>query len=154
MNRRLNKYLAYAEELRKLQWQCATLHKFSRVVKDNPDLRRLRMEARTELQAIYRCIKNYFQLPYINVYLPARKKPNVAGLAFHSNGIPEQIRIYNITGCAIKPYEFWLPTDLSVATEECVFETFIHESAHVLDVGRNGDTGHEEPFVEAYEDVS
>jgi hypothetical protein len=153
MNRHLDKYLAYAKELRKERRQCTSLGVFSQRVKCSPKLRLLRREARIELQAIYGLIKNHFQLPYIDVYLPARKKPHIIGLAFYSDGIPEQIRVYHITGCATKSYDLWLPTDLSVATEERVFETFIHESAHVLDVYRNGDTAHEEPFVEAYEDI-
>ena len=68
MERHLDKYLAYASELEEQQRHCATLSKFSREVKDNSELCRLRMEARIELQTIYGAIKKYFQLPYIPVY--------------------------------------------------------------------------------------
>lgn len=153
MNRHLNKYLAYAKELRRQRRRCTTLDKFSQRVNYNPELCRLRLEARIELREIYGLIKKHFELPDIPVYLSKRKKIHIAGLAPYSNSTPKEIRIYNINGCAAKSYNHWLPTDLSVASEERVFETFIHESAHVLDVCRNGYTEHEEPFVEAYEDI-
>lgn len=153
MNGHLHKYLAYAKELNTQRKLCLTLGKFSQIVKYNRELRRLRMEARLEIQTIYGWIRNHFQLPHVDVYLTPRKKPHIAGLAFHNNCSPKEIRIYNITGCGTKSYDRWLPTDLHVATEECVFETFIHESAHILEVCRYGEMGHEEPFVEAYEDI-
>jgi hypothetical protein len=152
MNRHLDKYLAYIKELRKERRQCTSLDAFSQRIKE-PALRLLRMEARIELQAIYELIRNNFQLPYIDVYLLARKKISIAGWAFHSKGMPEQIRIFHIYGCAVKPRHLWILTDLTFATEEVIFETFIHECAHVLAIWYNGHTEHEKPFVEAYEDV-
>jgi hypothetical protein len=153
MKSSLNKYLAYAKELRKQQRQCITLDKFSLRVKHNPELVRLRIDVRTELRTIYEVIRKHFQLPDIPVNFSVRKKLHIVGRAFHINDEPKEIRIYHINGCAIKPHHLCVPSHLSVATEEEVFETLIHEASHVLEVCRYGDSGHEEPFVEAYEDI-
>jgi hypothetical protein len=67
--------------------------------------------------------------------------------------VPSEIRIYSIKGCSNKPYDKWTPGDIRAYTETELFETFIHESAHVLEAIRTGRMGHGKPFIKAYGNI-
>jgi hypothetical protein len=153
MDKQLSQYVLYADAVEVLQRQCVTLNAFSSKLKNDAQLLRLKGAARSELQEIYRLLVRRFRLPNIPVYFPVRKKIYVQGLTGHCIGVPKEIRIYPIRGCSTIPYNDWKPTDIAVMSKEEVFETFIHEAAHVLEMMRNGCSDHEKPFVEAYEDI-
>jgi hypothetical protein len=153
MINRLDKYRAYKHAVERCLQESATLNEFSTLLKDDPGLTGFRARARAELQALYDYLRRDFDLPELPVYLPVRKKIAVYGAAFHHGGNPTEIRIYCLKGCAGKPYDKWTPGDISVCTEAELFETFIHETAHILEATRNGRIGHGKPFIKAYEAI-
>jgi hypothetical protein len=153
MINRLDKYRAYKHAVELCLQSSITLDEFSAMLKDDPRLTGFRARARAELQTLYDQLRLDFRLPELPVYLPVRKKIAVYGAAFHHGGNPTEIRIYCLKGAAGKPYDRWTPADIRVCSEAELFETFIHETAHILEVTRHGRMGHSRPFVKAYEDV-
>lgn len=149
----LDKYRDYKQAVENLQTQTSTLKDFSYLLKNNPVLKSLRGKARTELQILYDHLGNDFGLKKLPVYLPIRKKIYVAGVTFHTGGIPSEVRIYSIKGSHNKSYDKWTPLDIRPYTEFEIFETFIHEAAHILEATRNGRMGHGKPFIKAYENI-
>jgi hypothetical protein len=149
----LNSYSTYRHAVELLRKQSTTLDDFSYYLKNDNQLKSLRTAARNELQAIYDRLSDDLMLPKLPVYLPVRKKIFVMGVTFHTGGVPEQIRIYSMKGCSNKAYEHWAPRDVRPYTESEIFETFIHESAHVLEGVRHGRMGHGAPFIKAYKNI-
>ena len=153
MNRNLDKYRAYKHAVELLQSHINTLDQFTQALKHEPELKSLRSQARTELQLLYDYLRRDFNLVKLPVYLPVRKKIFVSGMAFHTGGVPSEIRIYSLKGCSNKAYDKWTPRDIRPFAESEIFETFIHESAHVLEATRHGRMGHAAPFIKAYENI-
>ncbi|MEW6488323.1 MAG: hypothetical protein AB1578_10500 [Thermodesulfobacteriota bacterium] len=143
-------YARFAAAVAQLRALCPTLAAFTAELKGNGGLSRLRNGARAELQGLYEIFRKPLGLPGIPVYLPVRKKIAVCGRAHALGGMPREIRVYPIYGPAGKDYSRWRPMDVRIDSEDTVFETVLHESAHVLEVARHGRMGHEENFVEAY----
>jgi hypothetical protein len=146
-------YANYARAVAAVGGACPTLAAFSAALKGDGRLSLLRCLARAELQRLYDAIRPPFGLPAIPVYLPVRKKVQVAGRANALGGMPTEIRVYPIHGPPGKDYASWQPCDLRIDSEEWVFETLLHESAHVLEATRHGLMGHEHAFVAAYCDI-
>ena len=149
----LKKYEEFKIAVNCLIGETSTLKEFSTRLKEDPELSIFRRNAREELQSIYNLIQRYFDLPALPVYLPVRKKIVVQGRAFNAWGTPTEVRLYPIRGCQTKPYEAWTPADLTCLSQLEIFETLVHEIAHVLEAHRNGSMGHEKPFVDAYEAI-
>ncbi len=146
-------YRAYKEAVDELLARTIKLDDFSANLKQDPELKYLRGRARAELQVLYDNLTDDLGLPRLPVYFPVRKKVYVSGAAYHTDGVPSEIRIYSIKGCSNKPYDQWTPRDIRAYTETELFETFIHESAHVLEAVRTGRMGHGKPFIKAYENI-
>jgi hypothetical protein len=153
VNSNFDNYQDYREAVNQLRLSITSLDDFSDILKHDPRLKRLRSRARGDLQAIYDNVARDFELVQLPVYMPVRKKISVFGVAFHANGVPSEIRIYTIKGCSNKPYDKWTPRDVACYTPSEVFETFIHETAHVLEASRTGRMGHAKPFIKAYENI-
>lgn len=149
----LEKYRIYRLAVEHLRDETSTLTDFSYLLKNDPVLKRLRGQARAELQVIYDHLSKDFELKKLPVYMPIRKKIFVAGVTFHTGGIPSEVRIYTIKGKHNKAYDKWKPHDIRPYTESEIFETFIHETAHVLEATRHGRMGHGKPFIKAYENI-
>lgn len=146
-------YRAYKSAVDRLRARSISLDDFTANLKQDSELKYLRGRARAELQALYDNLTDDLDLPGLPVYFPVRKKVYVSGAAYHTDGVPSEIRIYSIKGCSNMPYDKWTPRDIRACTETEVFETFIHESAHVLEVIRTGRMGHAKPFIKAYENI-
>jgi len=146
-------YRAYKDAVDELRNRTSQLDDFTASLKQDPEMNHLRSRARAELQALYDDLTEDLELPKLPVYLPVRKKVYVSGAAYHTNGVPSEIRIYSIKGCSNKPYDRWTPRDIRPYTEIEIFETFIHESAHVLEAIRTSRMGHGKPFIKAYENI-
>ena len=153
MNNQLENYEAFRKAVNDLRLEKQTLEEFSNVLKNDPNFKRLRNQARSELQGIYDFIRNEHKMPRLPVYLPVRKKILTRGLARHAFGIPQEVRVYFLQGCMTKPYEEWTPKDLDCCSRKKVFEILIHESAHVLEACWHGEMDHDRPFVEAYQTI-
>jgi len=149
----LPNYRTYKNAIDDLLTRSASLDEFTTNLKTDPGLRYLRGLARAELQALYDDLVDDLELPRLPVFFPVRKKIYVSGSAYHTDGVPSEIRIYSIKGCSSKLYDKWTPKDIRPHSVEEVFETFIHESAHVLEAMRNGRMGHGKPFLKAYENI-
>ena len=149
----LAEYRAYKYAVDELRARTIKLDDFTATLKTDPELKYLRSKARAELQALYDDLTEDLGLPKLPVYLPVRKKVYVSGAAYHTGGVPSEIRIYSIKGCSNKPYDRWTSKDIRAYTEIEIFETFIHESAHVLEAIRTGRMGHGKPFIKAYENI-
>lgn len=146
-------YRVYKNAVDELRTRTTKLDDFTARLKQHPELRYLRDRARAELQALYDDLTDDLGLPKLPVYFPVRKKVYVSGAAYHTGGVPSEIRIYSIKGCSNKSYENWTPRDIRAYTEIEIFETFVHESAHVLEAVRTGRMGHGKPFIKAYENI-
>ncbi len=153
MTTNLDKYREYKQAVEQTRLNVTSLDEFSAELKQAPELVRLRNGARTELQLLYDYLSADLNLPKLPVYLPIRKKIYVSGAAYHTGGVPSEIRIYTIKGCSNKPYEKWTPRDIRAYTEAEIFETFIHETAHVLEAVRHGRMTHGRPFIKAYMNI-
>ena len=153
MNNQLENYEAFRKAVNDLRLEKQTLVEFSKLLKNDPNFKQMRNQARNELQNIYDFIRNEHKMPILPVYLPVRKKILTRGLARHAFGIPQEIRLYFLQGSMTKPYEEWTPKDLDCCSRKKVFEILIHESAHVLEACWHGEMGHEKPFVEAYQTI-
>ena len=153
MTTNLDKYREYQLAIEQLRLNISSLDEFSVELKQDPELVRLRNQARNELQKLYDNLSVDFNLPKLPVYLPVRKKIYVSGAAYHTGGVPSEIRIYTIKGCSNKAYDKWKPKDIRAYTEAEIFETFIHETAHVLEATRHGRMGHGKPFIKAYMNI-
>jgi len=153
MNTNLDNYSAYKQAVDHLRLEVVSLDEFSIELKQAPELKCLRGKARAELQTLYDNLSVDLDLPKLPVYLPVRKKIYVSGAAYHTGGVPSEIRIYSIKGCSNKVYEKWTPKDIRAYTEAEIFETFIHESAHVLEAVRHGRMSHGKPFIKAYMNI-
>ncbi len=149
----LEKYQAYKFAMDELRLQASSLDEFSSGLKLDPRLKSLRSKARNELQKLYDNLSDDLDIPRLPVYLPIRKKIYVSGAAYHTGGVPSEIRIYSIKGCSSKPHDKWTPRDIRACSESELFETFVHEIAHVLEAVRTGRMGHGKPFIKAYENV-
>jgi hypothetical protein len=149
----LVEYRAYKNAVDELRTRATALDDFTASLKQDPELKYLRDRARAELQVLYDNLTDDLDLPWLPVYFPVRKKVYVSGAAYHTDGVPSEIRIYSIKGCSNKPYDKWTPRDISAYTETELFETFIHESAHVLEAIRTGRMGHGNSFIKAYENI-
>lgn len=143
-------YVRFAAAVADLRARCATLAAFTTALKEDATVTLLRNGARAELQALYELVRKRFGLPEIPVYLPVRKKIAVCGRAHALGGMPREIRVYPVHGPAGKDYALWRPMDVRIDSQETVFETVLHESAHVLEVAEYGVMGHGENFVAAY----
>ena len=146
-------YRAYKNAVDELCALANKLDEFTAHLKQDSQLKYLRGRARAELQTLYDNLADDLGLPRLPVYFPVRKKVYVAGAAYHADGVPSEIRIYSIKGCSSKSYDRWTPRDIRAYTENEMFETFIHESAHVLEAVRTGRMGHGKPFTKAYENI-
>jgi hypothetical protein len=146
-------YRAYKYAVDELRTRAIILDDFTANLKQDPILKYLRGQARAELQALYDNLTDDLGLPRLPVYFPVRKKVYVSGAAYHTDGVPSEIRIYSIKGCSNKSYDKWTPGDIRAYTETELFETFIHESAHVLEAIRTGRMGHGKPFIKAYGNI-
>lgn len=133
--------------------KATSLRELTSVLKDSPRAKTCRKNAREELQGVFDRIAAELALPSVPVYLPVRKKIAVVGLAQHQAGVPKEIRIYPVRGDSRKPYSSWRPRDIECLETAEVFETLLHETAHVLEAHTTGKTGHEEDFVRAYCEV-
>ena len=149
----LVEYRMYRNAVDGLRIQAPKLDDFTASLKKDPELIYLRSRARAELQALYNDLTDDLDLPDLPVYFPVRKKVFVYGATYHADGVPSEIRIYSLKGCSNKSYDKWTPRDIRACTETEVFETFIHESAHVLEAIRSGRMGHGKPFIKAYENI-
>jgi hypothetical protein len=143
----------YLDAVRTLQRAAGPLDQFSGRLRQDPELQRLRMAGRAELQAIFDQISAHFDLGPVPVYFPVRKKISIWGRAYVCAEVPQEIRIYPIHGPAGKPYANWRPSDLLINSREEVFEILLHESAHALEARRFATLGHEQRFVAAYEEI-
>jgi hypothetical protein len=153
MVRGLKDYREYKNAVDELRNRAIKLDDFTAGLKQDPGLKYLRSRARAELQALYDDLTDDLGLPRLPVYFPVRKKVYVSGAAYHTDGVPSEIRIYSLKGCSGKPYDKWTPRDIRAYTETELFETFVHESAHVLEAVRTGRMGHGKPFIKAYENI-
>ncbi len=153
MTNALEKYGNYKQAVELLQQATSTLTDFTYQLKNDPSFKKLRGQARAELQHLYDQLSEDFELKKLPVYLPIRKKIFVAGVTFHTGGVPSEVRIYSIKGRHNKAYDKWTPRDIRPYSESEIFETFIHESAHVLEATRHGRMGHGKPFIKAYENI-
>ena len=149
----LENYRAYRLAVDELRFRTITLDEFSARLKRDPKPRILRGKARAELQTLYDNLSDDLDILQLPVYLPIRKKIYVSGAAYHTAGVPSEIRIYSIKGCSSRPYDDWTPKDVRACTEPELFETFIHETAHMLEATRTGRMGHGHPFMKAYENI-
>jgi len=147
------KYEEFKVAVNCLIGETSTLKEFSTRLKEDPELSLFRNNARGELQSIYNLVQRHFGLPALPVFLPVRKKIVVQGIALHERGTTTEVRLYPVRGCQTKPYEDWTPTDLTCLAQPQIFETLVHEIAHVLEDQRHGRMGHEKPFVDAYEAI-
>lgn len=153
MIEQLHHFETYRSGVLDLIYYASSLEEFSRILKHDLKLKKLRNNARSEFQSYYDEIRMRFNLPRISVWLPVRKKISVMGKACHLEGIPKEIKIYFLKGCEYKHYNYWLPTDLRCHPTLEVFETFVHEVAHVFEVHRTGVMTHEISFVDAYAEI-
>jgi len=153
MNGTLDNYSVYKHAIELLRKQVTTLEDFSYYLKNDRELKKLRAQARNELQELYDQLSNDFEMLKLPIYLPVRKKIYVSGAAYHTAGVPSEVRIYSIKGCSNKAYDKWSPKDVRPYTKAEIFETFIHECGHVLEATRNGKMGHGKPFIKAYENI-
>lgn len=153
MRNELVKYRAFKHATEELRYKVNTLDDFSEILKHDSRLKRLRNEARNELQALYDSLRQHFGLGPLPVYFPVRKKIYEAGRAIHEHGSSTEIRIYSIKGCSTKPYSAWTPLDVGCYSESEVFETFIHEIAHILEAFRYGKMSHGKSFINSYEEI-
>ncbi|MCP4583912.1 MAG: hypothetical protein GY839_20055 [candidate division Zixibacteria bacterium] len=153
MINKLDNYTAYKRAINELRYKVSDLNEFSARLKQESHLKNLRCGARKELQTLYDNLSQDLDVIQLPVYLPARKKIYVSGAAYHTGGVPSEIRIYSIKGCSNKPYDKWIPKDVRACSEPEIFETFVHESAHVLEATRTGRMGHGKPFIKAYENI-
>lgn len=129
-----------------------TLQELSSKLKSDPALKRLRTIARQELQEVFEDICSHVGISNVPVYLPVRKKIRTRGQAHTLANFPKEIRIYAIEGSP-KPYQLWTPLDISCMTVPEVFETLMHEAAHILEADRHGAMSHDQNFVDAYETI-
>jgi hypothetical protein len=142
----LEAYGNFSEALTNLADKAESLSEFSAFVKADPEIRRLKQRARSEFEQIYSLLARHFDVPYLPVNVPLRKKVSVRGKAYASpSGFPTEIRIYPIEA-PNKPYQEWRPSDLSCSSRTDILDTFIHEVAHVLEAKRYGRMGHGQNF--------
>jgi hypothetical protein len=149
----LIKYRAFRQAVDELRTETDTLEGFSEMLRHDDRLKKLRNEARAELQLLYDDLRQHFGLGPLSVYFPVRKKIYEAGRAVQEHGSSTEIRIYSIKGCSAKPYNSWAPADVGCYSEAEVFETFIHEVAHVLESSRHGKMTHGKSFIGSYEEI-
>ena len=153
--RDLPRYEVFRCAVEQLREGVNSLPEFSSRLKDDAELKRLRTDARVELQSIYDEVRKELDLPAVPVFLPVRKKVRVRGQAHAMGGDPTEIRVYPIEGPTGIPYTNWTPSQLTVCSKSVVFEIFKHEISHVIATHRYGRLdNHDNNFVAAYDEIN
>lgn len=149
----LKAYEKFSGTLKNLISRAQSLTEFTKLAKTDPEVKRLKQKAKDEFEQIYSLLAGHFDLPYLPVYMPLRKKVSVRGKAFASpSGFPTEVRIYPIEAPG-KPYEEWHPSDLTCSSKIAIFDTFTHEVAHILEAKRYGRMGHGQNFKKARREI-
>ncbi|MEH8217400.1 hypothetical protein [Aeromonas veronii] len=129
------------------------MENFNNYIKNDKCFLRLRNNVRHNFTELYSAVAKEFGLPEIPIYITTRKKNRVLGLTFYPEKMPSEVRIYPFRANGDVNQEYLKPSDINCESLECIFETAVHEFAHVLDIIRRGKSDHEYEFVQSYLEI-
>ncbi|MDD4293912.1 MAG: hypothetical protein PHP69_00180 [Candidatus Omnitrophica bacterium] len=130
-----------------------TLGQFYKRIRSDAKFRKYKSAARSEIQSFYNKAVRYFDIPGIPVYLSDKYKITWRGATWYGKARPKSIVIFPLKAKRFLRFKDKICNLFECLDENDFFNTFIHETAHVLELKLRKCTGHGVFFKKCQKDV-